>query len=209
MINRTAFKYFTLAIMLIVVMLIFRRCGCGGGNRNQHSDTISVKHDTVFVQSKSDTHYIPQPFKVVKYVTIKETSHDTLEVFNLEHVDSLKILADYLATRYYFDSIAFKYGKVYVRDTVTQNRIIGRGVRSDFSVPVITNTITLREKKRTVLYLGAEGFGNEKTLVYGIGVNAGLEFKNRKYWGVSYILTKDGAAQYGLRFMIPIRFRKQ
>lgn len=196
------FKYGVILIIAVLLFMFWRGCqneGAGGAR----VDTISVVRDTTYVVTVHDTTYIPKPYKITEYKT------DTIETFETINVDTARILKDYLATRYYQDSITLQYGKVYVNDTINRNRITGRGVKSKFDVPIIRETITLeRERRRNVAYIGFEGLGNHEEIIYGVGASFGFKVKNGKYYGVKALMSKSGNPLYGVEFKIPIKLKK-
>lgn len=192
----------------IAIALLFKKCsGCSGVSGR--IDTIFHKIDTQWVQTKKDTAYTPSPYAI--YYTKEKVLHDTLEIFDTVPltVDTVRILQQYFAKRFYSDTEIVKYGYVIINDTVTQNRIIGRGLKENLSVPVVKETVVLSQPKRNVAYIGLAALGNQVNFLYAIGGTFGLKFKNDKYVGVVALLTKDGNPTYGVELKLPIRFRKQ
>lgn len=188
-------------------MAFFLFRGCGRGKTKDHyiiKETVNI--DTVYKEVNADSDYIIFPYKIVKHDTLTNT--DTLWGMTYKDVDTAQILHEFFNEKYYYDSIDVMYGKVYVKDTVSQNKIQGRGISTRISIPEITKTITLIKLPRTTLYLGTEVNGNKEYPIYSVGINGGLVLKSGKYWGVQYSLTKEGLGLYGLRFMIPIKTRK-
>ena len=206
--NKTYFKYGSILVCFIIAFFMLRRCGSGGLGSRVTTDTL-IQYDTVINTVYADSEYLIMPYEVVKWKTREVFKTDTLETFNYLDVDSAKILAAFFEEKRYYDSVSTDFGKVYIRDTVTQNQIKGRKVITDLKIPVVTKTITLTKPPRTTLYLGTEVNGNKLFPLYSIGVNAGLKFRNEKYWGVQYSLTKDGFGLYGVRFMLPVRLKKR
>lgn len=196
------FKYGIILIIAVLLFMFWKGCQ-NEGTGSIRVDTISIVRDTTYVVTVYDTTYIPKPYKITEYKT------DTIETFETINVDTARILKDYLATRYYQDSITLQYGKVYVNDTISRNRITGRGVKSKFDVPIIRETITLeRERRRNVAYIGFEGLGNHEEIIYGVGASFGFKVKNGKYYGVKALMSKSGNPLYGVEFKIPIKFKK-
>lgn len=203
---KTYFKYGSILACFIIAFFLFRGCGKGGGEKIVYRDTVSVRVDTFYKEINADSDYILYPYKIVEHDTLTNT--DTLWGMTYKDVDTAAILHEFFNEKYYYDSMDVMYGKVYVRDTVSQNKIQGRGVSTRLNIPTITKTITLTAPRRATLFLGTDINGNKEFPLYSIGVNAGLMFNNQKYWGVQYSLTRDGAGLYGLRFMLPIRTKK-
>lgn len=199
------FKYGVILIIAVMLFMFWRGCR-NEGIGDPGPDTISVKIDTVWVQTKTDTFYQPAIVKT-KYVPGYRT--DTIETFEYVNVDTTAILKDYLATRYYQDSVAVQYGKVYVNDTVSKNKIVSRGVKTSFSIPVVKETITIARQPKNIAYIGFEGLGNHEDIIYGVGASFGFKLKNDKYYGVKALMSKDGNPLYGVEFKIPIRLNKK
>lgn len=204
--SATYFKYSVLLIIVLACLWFARSCsGTGSGNNN---DTVSVKHDTQWLKHSDSLVYQPVPYAV--FYKDKIVFHDTLETtefVNLK-VDSARILAQYFATRKYDTTINVQYGKLNIKDTVTQNRITGRSLTLNQSVPVITNTITLKQPKRVIFYVGAEVMGNITNLPYATGIDLGLKFKNDYMFEIGGLLTKTDP-MYKISFKFPVKFRKQ
>lgn len=201
------FKYSIILIGIIVVFLIFKRCGSSGGSVTPN-DTIQYKIDTVWVPSKTDTFYTPQ---VEKVDTVYEPEYrtDTLETFEYVQVDSAAILKDYLSTRYYQDSLEIQYGKVYINDTINKNRIKSRGIRSVFNIPLVKETVTIREKKRNVGYVGFGAMGSEQSFLEQTEVTVGFKTKNDKMYAIEAALSRQGSVLIGGKILIPIRLNKK
>lgn len=204
-------KYITtliFAIAIVIITLQLRSCFCGGGQQTR--DTVSVKIDTVWQRVK-DTILLdhPVPYKVVYYK--EKVLRDTLETVEtvLQHVDSARILNQYLSVRPYDTTIQVQYGTIQLIDTVTQNRITGRSVFLTQDIPIVKETVTLTQPKRVVLYFSIAAIGNKDHLPYASGAGLGLKLKNDAFIeGMGYFLSGDQPAMYGASIKIPIRFRK-
>lgn len=197
---------FIIALGVVLFLFFGRGCHCGKGGKLA-IDTISHTIDTVWIESRKDTHYVPQPYAV--YYSKEKVIHDTLETIETiqTKIDTARILAQYFAVRNYSDTQVLKYGSFIIDDTVTQNRITGRGIRSSFNIPEIHET-TVIARRRTVGYLGATFMGNQVTPIYSIGATFGLKLKNDKYYGIGAHVVRGGLVYYSAEFKIPIRLRK-
>ncbi len=144
------FKWSVVLVAIVFLFLMFRRCG-SGSKVKPTTDTVKVKTDTVWMLSKSDTFYTP-PIVKTEWRTKLKYKTDTLETTEYIIADTSLILQEYFAYHYYEDTINVKYGTVYINDTVTENKIASRGVKTNFNIPVVKETITLRQPKRNVAY---------------------------------------------------------
>lgn len=110
-------------------------------------ELLSSKIDTVY----KDTiiykdNYIPSPPKIVKEVV--EIPAD---------VDTLAILTDYYQKYVYNDTITNIDGEgsmAFIKDTVTQNKIVSREAKFNIKNKTITETITVKEPERTKVFVG-------------------------------------------------------
>lgn len=81
---------------------------------------------------------------------------------------------------YYRDSFSTRYGRYYISDTVSRNRIAGRSISGSENVPVITQTITkaVAEKRRVKGFLVGSVQGNYFQPVQAVGGGFMLQFKS-------------------------------
>lgn len=209
------FKWIVIAGGIIAVMYMFRECNCGnrGGSGRLENDTISIKHDTFYKDTGTTiVKEVPVPYKeeVPKYIPVYEEG--PIKYLPLDSFPPVvtKMLIDYSTTRYYHDSMDVQYGKLHVLDTLRNNKFIGkRSILLQQSIPEITKTITLREEKRTVGYIGFTVMGNKYTPIKLTQGSFGFKFKSDKYLGISAALIKDDEAVFGVETKLPIRFRKR
>ncbi len=201
------FKYSVLLIGVIVLFLLFRRCGNGGGTKPA-SDTVSIKIDTIWVQSKLDTFYTP-PIIKTEWRTKLKYKTDTLETTEYIIADTSLILQEYFAYHYYEDTINVKYGTVYINDTVTENKIASRGVKTNFNIPVVKETVTLVQPKRNIFYAGFGAKGSEKSFLEQTEVSIALKTKNDKIYSFESAMSKEGTVLVGGKILIPIRLNKK
>jgi len=190
------------SFITIAILLYLQKCGRGGGVIE------SIKIDTVWVSVKADTFYIPKiithypPGKVPPALE----KWDTLYV--IEDIDTAAILQDYFSFNLYSDTLKNKYGYVLVNDTISRNKILGRGVKTDLLVPEVTKTITLIEKRNQV-YLGGELLGNIKESAAGFGLNVSLKTKQDRMVETGYVQLFNGIGYFKLGYKHKLSFKKQ
>lgn len=191
----------------VVILLLLRKCEGGG------STVTETKIDTVYKTVQSDTVYIPKPHTVfvdrVKYRQVITEKLDTLYLPDLKEVDTLLILADYYKTRFYKDTIINQYGKIFINDEVSQNKIAFRNVGTDFRIPEITKTVTIMQPKRNQVYLGAGLWGNARDVLSGYEVNLSLKTKQDRIVGLGYQQIFNNDHYFKLEYRHKISFRKQ
>ena len=139
------------------------------------------------------TSYIPQ-WKT-KYLTKTDTIPS--------NTDTVAILKDYYAKYFYVDTIYIDtLGYAVINDTISQNSIISRGIKSNFLIPnkTVTNTFYINNREfywglglagstKQLNYLGGELlFKSKKHQVYGFGIGINQDFQpvlsGRMYWKI-------------------------
>jgi hypothetical protein len=153
-----------IVIVLLVAVLIFF---IGSDARYTKVEPI-VKSDTVY-QQKTFTQFIKGksiPFVVLDTIYIIET-------------DTITIVKDYNQVKVYSDTMRIdSLGYAYIQDTISQNKIQGRGFSANFNLPTITITKLIEQKSKNQLYLGF--IGDLKHSNGQIGIGGSIAFKTAK-----------------------------
>lgn len=171
-IERNLYRIMLLAA--ICYILFFQMCGT---MKCEDKVTTRVIRDTTYItQLETVTQYVPKVTTVIEPVHI--LMRDTMVLFL--DVDTSAILRDYFTTRYYRDSLNTKYGLFTVMDSVRENRIVSRSWATNFSIPVVKETIT--QRSRTQLYAGFSALSGQQAI--GAEINFSLKMKNDQQYEV-------------------------
>ena len=205
-------KYLSIIIVILIVVLFFQQGGCGYVNFNGKKSDTTVVHDTTW--SVHDT-------TIYKTLTLKgKVLHDTIATppEYIADTNYPKLLAQYndLLSKYmalveFKDTIRIDtLGYVAITDTVNQNSLKGRSVRTNYKIPTITNTVTIQhyEKPKTQMFFGG-GINGNQTL--GItGASAGVLLKNKKdhIYGLNIGTEINGPVTYGIQSYWKIKLKK-
>lgn len=157
-------------IVLLVAVLIFF---IGSEARYTKSEPVIVS-DTVY-QQKTFTKFIKGksiPFVVLDTIYLIDTIKDTIT-----------IVKDYNQVKVYSDTMRIdSLGYAYIQDTISQNKIQGRGFSANFNLPTITITKLIEQKSKNQLYLGFIGDLKHSNGQIGIGGSIALKTaKNTLY----------------------------
>lgn len=204
------YKVAFFTVIAVALFLIIK--GCDGGSLfgwKKGKDTISVKHDTIYLLSKADTHYVPQPYKVVEYKSVLRYRTDMLELTEIVQVDTSQIVLDYHRRRFYSDTVKIDHGTAIINDTVTENRIAGRSVKTNQRIPVIKETVTIYQPPRNIVYLGFSGTGSKQNFFYSIGTDLSLKTRNDRIYSAGVNLTRDNQVLFEGGVKFPVRLRKR
>ena len=144
------------------------------------SDARYVKSEPVIV---TDTVYQQKTFtKFIKGNSIPFVVLDTIYIVD-RVTDTITIVKDYNQVKVYSDTMRIdSIGYAYIQDTISQNKIQGRGFSANFNLPTITITKILETKSKNQLYLGFIGDLKHSNGQIGIGGSIALKTaKNTLY----------------------------
>ncbi len=152
-----------IVIVLLVAVLIFFI----------FDDATYTKTDPIIV---SDTVYQEKTFtKYIKGKSIPFVVLDTIYKIDEVH-DTITIVKDYNQAKVYSDTICIdSLGYAYIQDTISQNKIQGRGFSASFNLPTITVTKLIEPKRNNELYLGFIGDLRHDNKQIGIGGSIALK----------------------------------
>lgn len=143
------------------------------------SDDSSVKEGTII--TRTDT--LLKDTTIYKYKKGKDIPFVVLDTLFL--IDSIKIhdtayiVKDYNEIRQYTDTLRINTDNyVYVNDTISQNKILGRGYGGHFVQKIITVTNDIYHKPKNELYLGL--IGDFRRFDEKLGVGVGIIYKKQK-----------------------------
>ena len=155
-----------IVIVLLVAVLIFF---IASDSRYTKSAPIIVS-DTVY-QQKTFTKFIKGnsiPFVILDTIYLIDTIKDTITI--VKDYNQVKVYSDTMR----IDSFAYAY----IQDTISQNKIQGRGFSANFNLPTITITKLIEPKSKNQLYLGF--IGDLKHSNGQIGIGGSIAFKTAK-----------------------------
>ena len=171
------FKTLTI-IGLIIVIFLLREC------RGEKSPIPTEPVTIVKIETKYDTIVETVPTYIPKYKTkVKiKTVHDTIRIHDTIPVDTAAILKDYFTTYAYTDTLKKDSVTFVINDTISQNKILSRGIKYNLIYPTTTIT-TEREVNKRELYIGF-GLGGDRQQLSYIGSELLLRNKKDKIYGI-------------------------
>ena len=126
-------------------------------------DTL-IKHDTIKKYKKGDA----IPFVVLDTIYKIEEIHDTTYIVN-----------DYNKVKVYTDTLRINTDNyVSIQDTISQNKIFGRGYNAHFTEKTIVVTNNIYHKPKNELFVGL--IGDLRRFDNKIGAGVGLNYKKQK-----------------------------
>ena len=150
-------------IVALVLLSIFLFMG------KKQVDTVTTQIDTVLT-TKILNKYIKGdkiPYKVLDTIFTNTKSYDTTY-----------IIKDYNQVKEFTDSIRQDSNLFVIKDTISQNRIIGRSFQAKIQEKTITITNNIQAKPKSALYIG---FRSDISQDYSkVEHNISLSFKTRQ-----------------------------
>jgi hypothetical protein len=159
------YKNIVIAILVIIVFLFLK-------DKSAYISEPSVIIDT-------DTVYQQKTFiKFTKGKSIPFVVLDTTYIIDEVH-DTITIVKDYNQVKVYSDTMRIdSLGYAYIQDTISQNKIQGRGFSANFNLPTITITKVIVPKPKNEVYFGL--LGDLRAIDNKVGLGLGLGFKTAK-----------------------------
>ena len=156
-------------IVLLIFVLVFFVLGDSTYIKNDH---IITRIDTLI---KDTTIYKYKKGKDIPFVVL-----DTLYLIDSMIIhDTPQMVYNYLSVKAYSDTLRINADAyVYVHDTISQNRILGRGYGGHFVQKTITITNNIYHKPKNELYLGL--IGDFRRFDERVGVGVGVIYKKQK-----------------------------
>ena len=176
------FKNFQTLTIIGLIIVIFLLRECRGESKGTPTEPVTIvkietKYDTIVETVET---YIPEYRTKVKWKT--KTVHDTIEVHDTIPIDTTSILEDYFATYAYTDTLKTDSVTFVINDTISQNRILSRGI--NYSLVYPTKIISSeREVNKRELYIGF-GLGGDKQQLSYLGSELMLRNKKERIYGV-------------------------
>lgn len=161
-------------IVLLVAVLIFFI----GSDARYTKTEPTIVSDTVY-QEKTFTKFIKG--KSIPFVVL-DTIYN-IDTTTYYKTDTIYIVKDYNQVKVYSDTMRIdSVGYAYIQDTISQNKIQGRGFSANFNLPTITITKLIEKKDKNQLYLGFIGDLKHSNGQIGIGGSIALKTaKNTLY----------------------------
>ena len=158
-----------LALIIVVLFFVLAPNDKGGGNKVVTKIDTIIKNTITTKYKKGDD----IPFVVLDTIYKIDQVHDTAYIVN-----------DYNKVKVYSDTLRINTdNSVYIKDTISQNRILGRSYTANLSEKTITITHDIYHKPKNELFIGL--LGDLRRFDNKIGIGVGLNYKKQNE---SYIL---------------------
>lgn len=159
----TAKNMLILALIFVVLFFVLAPHDKGVDRIITKIDTL-IKHDTIMKYKKGDA----IPFVVLDTIYQIDEVHDTTYIVN-----------DYNKVKVYTDTLRINTDNyVSIQDTISQNKIFGRGYNAHFTEKTIVITNNVYQKPKNELFVGL--IGDLRRFDNKIGAGVGLNYKKQK-----------------------------
>lgn len=195
-----AMKHIVYGLIIAILLVFLLKAECG---KPKDGGIIKVNGQKVrVIEHKIDTQYVPVKIKGRTDTLIEDTTI-YVEVPVIDSLLMSQIAKDYYAKRVFNDTFRINYGKIYVQDTVQQNRIVGRSFGADLLVPVVKESLTVEKLPKNELYLGVRTDWEKSGTFVGIGPSLLLKTKRQRIYGVGVSLV-NGKPIYNIQMNIKL-----
>jgi hypothetical protein len=200
-------KFYVGVIAVLLLIILFMRM-CSGKPQPCPEAAKLIKTDTTYITVVDSSNWTKPEPKTITY-----WKHDTLEVTNTVEkqipvkIDTLAILKDYYAKRYYQDTVRTKFGYIVMKDTITENKIVARKHVDSLSLPVVTNTVQIPIKIRNQVYAGILFQGGKENFLSGAGAGLMLKTKSDKVYQIAALQNFNGGQIYQVSTFFKISFK--
>jgi hypothetical protein len=202
-----------LGVIILLILILFRaECGRPATKgedikvNGKKYELVKREIDTVFVKVKPDVVY-KQGKTIYRDTTIYQEipSLGAMELGDeLMHNYYDSILMSHFAKRVFTDTIKFgTNGSVYIKDTLQENAILSRTTNSDLIFPTIKETITVKEKPKNQLYLGAKTILGSSN-ISGVGTGLMLKTKRDRVYGIGAMIDGQKNVNFTVDFYIKL-----
>ncbi len=175
------FRHIIIVILLLLIGLMFINPKGILPNRKElvvKTDSIPFPvHDTVPLEVEVE---VEVPYEVEGQV------EKIVEVPVAIKVDTAEILKIYYNKSIFDNTVKLSnnMGSVSIVDTISQNKIVGRGIKYDIKQKTKTDTIYQPEPRKTQLYVGIDAQFDKPNVVNIMGVGAVLKTKNERLYKI-------------------------
>ena len=189
-----------IAVIIILSIFLFK-AECG--KPPVKGEEIKVNGKVYeYVDRVIDTHYVRYNIKGRTDTLIEDTTI-YVEVPVMDTTAMRKYVEEYYAKKVFNDTIKLDYGKIYIQDTVSTNKIVSRLWNADLLMPTITDTKIVKELPKNELYLGVRMDLEKSGTFVGIGPSLLLKTKRNRIYGVGVNLV-GGQPIYNVQLNIKL-----
>lgn len=200
-----------LVIIALFAVVVLQRCGEKAPT--PQAPIIVQTIDTNWLKKMQQPVVVLNP-KISNY--IPASKNPKIDTAYLPSADDSILRIQYAALRdsllnikTYDNTYTYDSSSVTIKDTVTENKLLGRSYQFNIKYPVITNTTTITQQAPPVrqMYIGGSLLGNPSNLLGGAKIN--LIYKDRKdriyNTGVMQQFNGQTFYEFGTAFKINLR----
>ena len=182
-------KHIVYGLIIAFLLIFILKSECGKPKEQGEIVKVDGKKYEV-LKHTIDTQYVPVKIKGTKDTIVEDTTI-YVEVPVMDSTELRKYVEEYYAKKVYNDTIKLEYGKIYIHDTISTNKIINRAFAADLLIPTITDTKIVKELPKNQIYLGVRGDVTQGYSLFGVGPQIMLKTKKNKIYGVGVMMTQD------------------
>ena len=168
--------------LIVILMLLSIFLFMAKKQRN----TVTTTIDTVTVTKE-----------FTKFTKGDKIPYKVLDTIYNQSYDTTYIVKDYQQVKEYTDSIKQDSNLYVIKDTISQNRIIGRSFQAKIQEKTITITNNIQAKNKVALYLGLRSDLNNEKMNHNITLS--LKTRKKGLYSIGY-----GMSGYSIGYSIKL-----
>ena len=157
---------------------------------------IKIPTRTV-TKTKIDTVFTVKTF--TKFTKGDKIPYKILDTIYKKSYDTTYIVKDYNQAKEFTDSIRQDSNLYVIRDTISQNRIIGRSFKAEIQEKIITITNNIQDKPKSALYIGIRSDVSQDYSKVNHNISLSFKTRQRGLFSVGY-----GMSGYSLGYAIKL-----
>lgn len=168
-------------VILIIIIVLSKMFEPQPTNLKEYIKIGGKKYE--LLSKNIDTIYLDSIVYIPEYKPVFIDSIVTVEV--PQDVDTLAILKDYYSKYVYLDTIPINsIGFAYISDVIFKNRIHSRAARFDYKIPVIKQSLIIKELPKNKVFVGLTIGMNRTTFLNHTTVNVLLLNKRDRMYSL-------------------------
>lgn len=182
-------------ILALVAVFLLDKCTTVFSGADKDIEVINVDGKNYeLLKHTVDTQYVDRITEVPTYVPQYITRVETKEIEIPIDADTLEIVREYFSTFAVNDTLKLNdgLGFIFLMDTISQNKIMGRSFKAFVKERTITDTKIVKELPRTQVFAGLNMTLNQQDVFGSVGTGLTVKTKKDKLYQVGVGVANNG-----------------
>lgn len=203
-------------ILALAALFLLDKCTTVFSGAGKDIEVINVDGKNYeLLKHTVDTQYVERITEVPTYVPQYITKIETKTVEIPIDADTLEIVREYFSTFAVNDTLKLNdgLGYIYLMDTISQNKIMGRSFRANVKEKIVTDTKIVKELPKTQVFAGLNMTLNQPDIFNSVGTGLTIKTKSDKLYQLGVGVTNNGVGNdlvpyLGIGMQWKIKFKR-